>query len=169
MGAAVVDAEPAHVDAIARIYAHYVATSPATFEETAPGADEMRARFDDVRGRGFPYLVAVDDGRVLGYAYASLYRARSAYRHTCENSVYVDPDARGRGLGRTLMEALLPRAAACGFRQMVAVIGDSGNASSIALHRAIGFDSVGTLTAVGWKFGRWVDVVLMQRALPEAG
>lgn len=165
-GVVIVDAEARNIADIARIYAHYVATSAATFEETAPDEAEMRARFDAIRERGFCYLVALRGDAVVGYAYASLYRARSAYRYTCENSVYVDTRARRGGIGRALIDALIPRASASGFRQMIAVIGDSDNAASIALHRAAGFEPAGTLKSVGFKFDRWIDVVLMQRALP---
>jgi phosphinothricin acetyltransferase len=120
-----------------------------------------------VRARDLPYLVAEADGRVLGYAYAAPYRARPAYRHTLEDSVYVDRDSTGRGVGRMLLERLVTECAARGYRQLVAVIGDSANRPSIALHEACGFARVGLLPAVGFKLGRWVDSVLMQRALGD--
>jgi L-amino acid N-acyltransferase YncA len=162
----IVDAESEHIADIARIYAHAVATSSATFEEDVPDEAEMRSRFDAIRAQGFPYLVALRDATVVGYAYASLYRTRSAYRFTCEDSVYVDTAIRRAGIGRALLDALVQRAAQCGFRQMIAAIGDSDNAASVALHRAAGFEAVGTFRKVGFKFERWLDVVLMQRALP---
>lgn len=151
--------------AIAAIYAHHVRHGLASFEEEPPSVDELALRRRDVLAAGFPYLVAeVGDG-VAGYAYASLYRTRSAYRFTLEDSVYVAHDATGRGIGRALLGALLPACEATGARQMIAVIGDSANHASIGLHAAFGFTEVGVLRAVGFKFGRWVDSVLMQRAL----
>jgi phosphinothricin acetyltransferase len=153
------------VAAIARIYGHHVATGLASFELDPPSVREMRRRFDDIVGRGYPYIVAERDGRIAGYAYASAYRARPAYRFTVENSVYVDPEIKRTGVGRTLLEALVAECARRGFRQMIAVIGDSENADSIGLHAACGFTRIGTLPAIGWKFDRWVDSVLMQRPL----
>jgi phosphinothricin acetyltransferase len=125
----------------------------------------MRRRYAAIHAAGYPYLVAEDTDGVLGYAYASAYRSRPAYRYTVENSVYVDAAAVGRGVGRRLLTALIDECTRRGFRQMLAVIGDSGNAASIGLHRACGFTECGTLRSVGFKFGRWVDSVLMQRAL----
>lgn len=150
---------------IAAIYAHHVLHGLASFETEPPDEAEIARRLADVRARGLPYLVAEADGRVLGYAYAAPYRARPAYGHTVEDSVYVDRDCAGRGIGRRLLERLVADAAGCGCRQMIAVIGDSANRPSIALHEACGFARVGLLPAVGYKFGRWVDSVLMQRAL----
>jgi phosphinothricin acetyltransferase len=159
------DAEPRDAARIAAIYAHHVLTGLASFEVEPPDEAEIVRRLADVRARGLPYLVAEADGRVVGYAYASPYRARPAYRYTLEDSVYVDRDCAGRGVGRLLLERLVAECAACGCRQLVAVIGDSANRPSIALHEACGFARVGLLPAVGYKFGRWVDSVLMQRAL----
>ncbi|MEK9662183.1 MAG: GNAT family N-acetyltransferase [Alphaproteobacteria bacterium] len=150
------------------IYAHYVENSTATFEETAPGIGEMQRRLADTRARGLPYLVAEDDsGAILGFAYASPFRTRSAYRFTVEDSVYVAPDAQRSGIGRALLMALAEQCAAIGYRQMVAVIGGNANAASIALHIRCGFRQVGLMPAVGFKFGRWIDSVRMQRALGD--
>jgi phosphinothricin acetyltransferase len=151
--------------AIQAIYARHVLTGFASFEEVPPDLAEMARRRTDVTGRGLPHLVAEAEGRVLGYAYAGPYRARPAYRFTVEDSVYVAAEAAGRGLGRRLLAALIRDCEAAGARQMVAVIGDSGNAASIALHAAAGFREAGTLRSVGFKLGRWVDSVLMQRPL----
>ncbi|GAB5100254.1 GNAT family N-acetyltransferase [Caballeronia sp. LP006] len=159
------DAASGDFDAIARIYAHYVDHALATFEEVPPSPDEMRSRQAAIVAAGLPYLVAEIDGEVAGYAYASAYRARSAYRHTIEDSIYIAEGFHGRGLGYTLLSALIDRCEAGPWRQMVAVIGNSGNAASIALHTRLGFGHVGVLRDVGFKHGRWVDSVLMQRAL----
>ncbi len=153
------------LDSIQRIYAHHVETGFASFEEVAPDLAEMTRRFEVLTGGGFPYLVAEGGGAVLGYAYAGPYRPRSAYRFTLEDSVYVDPAATGRGVGRALLARLIEEARTKGFRQIVAVIGDSGNAASIGLHRAMGFADRGVLENVGLKKGRWLDSVLMQLAL----
>ena len=150
---------------IQAIYAHHVQRGLASFEEVAPGVEELRARREGVLALGLPYLVAELDGRIAGYSYATLYRARSAYRHTLENSVYVRDGFGGRGIGEALLRALIEGCERGPWRQMVAVIGDSANQPSIALHRKLGFRDVGTLEAVGFKFGRWVDSVLMQRPL----
>ncbi|MFB3819463.1 MAG: N-acetyltransferase family protein, partial [Candidatus Methylomirabilales bacterium] len=155
--------------AVQAIYAHHVLQGTASFEEEPPDLDEMRRRRAEVIGRGLPYLVAEVEGDVVGYCYASPYRSRSAYRFTLEDSVYVDHRYGGRGLGRALLSTLIPRCATGEWRQMVAVIGDSANAASIALHARLGFHHVGTLRAVGYKFGRWLDTVLMQRALGPGG
>lgn len=158
-------ARPADIPRIVEIYRPHVLAGLATFELDPPDAGEMARRLADVVSRGMPYLVAVADEVVAGYAYAATYRARPAYRHAVEDSIYLDEAYARRGIGRALLDALIDDCARRGFRQMIAVIGDSANASSIALHRACGFRSVGTLPAVGWKLGRWVDSVLMQRAL----
>jgi phosphinothricin acetyltransferase len=170
------EATPHDVPRIAAIYAHHVLHGLASFEIDPPDEATIARRFADVRARGLPYLAAEADGRVVGYAYAAPYRSRPAYRHTVEDSVYVDRAAAGRGIGRRLLEQLVAEATALGHRQMIAVIGDSGNRASIALHEACGFERVGLLPSVGFKLGRWVDSVLMQRplgaghaTLPSAG
>jgi L-amino acid N-acyltransferase YncA len=155
----------ADVPAIAAIYADAVAHGTGTFEIEAPTRDEMAQRRAAVLERGWPWLVAERDAQVLGYAYATDFRPRRAYRFCLEDSIYVDPRARGMGVGRALLAELLVRCEARGARQMLAVIGDSVNAGSIALHRAAGFRDCGRFDAAGWKFDRWLDVVLMQRAL----
>jgi L-amino acid N-acyltransferase YncA len=153
------------IAAIAAIYRHHVLHGLASFEEIPPEPDELACRRHEILARGLPYLVAEGSGRVLGYCYASPYRTRSAYRFTLEDSIYIDAAEVGRGIGRTLLSALLDRCTALGYRQMVAVIGGSDTRPSIRLHAALAFTHVGVLPAVGFKFGSWVDVVLMQRAL----
>jgi L-amino acid N-acyltransferase YncA len=160
-------ATPADIPSITRIYDQAVREGTASFEIAPPDEPEMRRRFESLRAGGYPYLVAEVAGAVAGYAYAGPYRARPAYRWTVENSVYVDVAAHRRGIGRALLARLITESAARGFRQMIAVIGDSANASSIELHRAAGFRMVGTFDNVGFKFGRWLDSVLMQRALGD--
>jgi phosphinothricin acetyltransferase len=155
----------ADIPAITAIYAHAVQHGTATFEIDPPSEGEIADRFRALGEAGFPYLVAEHGGEVRGYAYAGLYRTRFAYRCTLEDSIYVDPDCHGRGIGRALIDHLLSQATARGFRQMIAVIGDSEQVASIALHRAAGFRMVGSFAAVGFKFGRWLDTVLMQRPL----
>jgi L-amino acid N-acyltransferase YncA len=150
---------------VAAIYAHHVLHGAASFEEEPPALAEMTRRRADVLGRGLPYLVAEREGRVVGYSYATPYRARAAYRFTIENSVYVEHGLGGAGIGRALLAALIARCETGDWHQMVAVIGDSHNAASIGLHARLGFRPIGTLRAVGFKFGRWVDSVLMQREL----
>lgn len=150
---------------VLEIYTPYVLHGLATFEVEPPSLAEMVRRREAIVAAGLPYLVASLRERVVGYAYATGYRPRPAYRHTVENSVYVSRDIHGRGVGTALLTALLARCDAGPWRQMVAVIGDSANRGSIALHRRVGFTEVGTLRAVGFKHGRWVDTVLMQRAL----
>jgi L-amino acid N-acyltransferase YncA len=162
---AIRDATEADIPAIQQIYAHHVLTGTASFEEVAPTEQDMAARWQAARGLGLPYLVSIHDGDVVGYAYAAPYRPRPAYRHTLEDSVYVTSRHHRLGIGRALLGALIERCEAGPWRQMVAVIGDSGNASSIALHERFGFRHVGTLHHVGWKLGRWLDSVVMQRAL----
>ena len=151
--------------AIARIYAHHVLTGFGSFEEAPPDLAELDRRRRDVAARGLPYLVAEAGGAIVGFAYASPYRARSAYRYTLEDSVYVAEGATRRGNGRALLATLIEHCTALGFRQMVAVIGDNANAASIGLHQALGFVPAGRLAAIGFKRGRWIDSVLMQRAL----
>lgn len=164
-GVVVRDAADGDMADVQRIYAHHVLNGLATFEEMPPTVDEMRSRRDAVLAAGLPYLVAEVDGRVVGYAYATSYRPRPAYRHTIEDSVYVSEGLHGRGIGVALLQGLIARAEAGPWRQMLAVIGNSGNAGSIALHRRLGFRPAGTLTSVGFKLGQWVDTVLMQRPL----
>jgi phosphinothricin acetyltransferase len=147
------------------IYSHHVLRGTASFEEEPPSVDEMLRRRASALGRGLPYLVAEMDRRVVGYSYAMPYRSRRAYRFTLEDSVYVDHRLSRRGIGRELLSQLIAGCEAGEWRQMVAVIGDSGNTASIALHEHLGFRLVGTLRGVGYKFGRWIDTVLMQRAL----
>jgi len=161
------DAEEHDLPAIQAIYAHHVETGLGSFEEAAPGLSEMTRRYHAIRERGMPYLVAVLDGAVRGFAYVATYRPRSAYRHTVENSIYVAPEWHGKGIAAALLAALIERCTEAGYRQMVAVIGDSGNRPSVALHERLGFRQVGTLKSVGRKHGRWVDTVLMQRTLGE--
>lgn len=158
-------AKPTDIAAIQTIYAHHVQNGLGTFETTAPDESEMQARLAQITDAGFPYLVGEDNGRVLGYAYANQFRPRPAYRSTVEDSIYIAPDAVGHGIGKVLLAGLVERCAALGLRQMLALIGDSQNAASIGVHRACGFSYVGVLTSVGRKFDRWVDVVIMQRAL----
>jgi L-amino acid N-acyltransferase YncA len=155
-----------HVQAI---YAHHVLTGVASFEEIPPKVDEIRSRHERIVQGGYPFLVAVLDGSIAGYAYASEYRPRSGYRYTCESSVYVAPGTQRRGVGRALMLEVIALCERRGLREMLAVIGDSANEASIALHAALGFRHTGTFHRVGFKFGRWVDTVLMQRQLHPAG
>ena len=158
-------AEIGDVAAITAIYAYAVLHGTGTFEIDPPDENEMAARHAGVLAGGYPYLVATDGACVLGFAYAFAYHSRSAYRFTVEDSVYVGPDARGQGVGKALLSSLLERAVSAGFRQMIAVIGDSANIGSIRLHEAMGFRPAGQLVSTGWKSNRWLDVVLMQRAL----
>lgn len=157
----------ADLPAITAIYAHHVDHGTGTFELEAPSQADMALRRDDVLAKGLPWLVAESAGQVLGYAYANHFRPRRAYRFCLENSIYLHPQAQGRGVGRLLLAELLARCEAAGARQMLAVIGDSANGGSIGVHRALGFAHNGVLHAAGWKFGRWLDVVLMQRALGQ--
>ena len=157
--------EERDVAEITEIYRHHVLHGAASFELEPPDAAEMARRRRAVVDGGYPYLVAEQGGRVVGYAYASAYRPRPAYRNTVENSVYVAPGRERQGIGRVLLKTLLKACEERGFRQVVAVIGDSGHEASIGLHHALGFRMVGTLRSAGFKFGRWIDIVLMQRAL----
>jgi len=152
-------------EALAAVYGHHVMHGFGTFEEVPPSPAEMDQRRLAVDAHGLPYLVAEQDGRVLGYAYAAPFRPRAAYRYTVEDSIYVAPDAQGQGVGRALLAAVLDHCEKLGMRQVVAVIGDSENAGSIAVHRALGFEPAGVGKDVGFKHGRWVDVVWMQKAL----
>ena len=158
-------AQPRDLKAITAIYAEAVRHGTASFELDPPDLAEMTKRYEALRDSGHPYLVAELAGTVVGYAYAGPYRARPAYRFTVEDSIYLAPDAQGRGIGRALLDRLIVESEARGYRQMIAVIGDSAQTPSIALHAAAGFRMVGTFEAVGFKFDRWLDGVLMQRAL----
>jgi phosphinothricin acetyltransferase len=157
--------EPEDLPAIHSIDSHHVLPGLASFEEEPPPLEEMRRRFDDVRSRGLPYLAADFGGVLAGYGYCAPYRGRSAYRYSLEDSVYVRQGSEGRGVGGALLRALIERCEALGYRNLIAVIGDSANAASINLHASFGFLRVGTLRAAGFKFGRWVDSVLMQLPL----
>lgn len=159
----------ADLPSITEIYDEAVRHGTATFELIAPDLTEMRRRFQALIDGGFPYLVAALDGRVVGYAYAGPYRPRPAYRFTVENSVYLDPASHRRGIGLQLMLRLIRECEARGYRQMIAVIGDSANAGSIGLHGRAGFQMIGTHPNVGLKFGRWLDTVMMQRTLGDGG
>jgi phosphinothricin acetyltransferase len=158
----------ADLPAVQAIYAHHVLHGLASFEEEPPPLEEIRARWQKVLDLGLPYLAAELDGTVVGYSYASTYRPRPAYRFTVENSVYVRDGLAGRGVGRALLDELIVRCEAGPWRQMLAVIGNRGNEASIALHRSCGFRLIGVLKSVGHKHGRWVDTVLMQRALGQS-
>jgi len=160
-------ATAADLPSVTKIYEHAVLHGTATFELTPPDLAEMTQRFDALINGGFPYLVAELDGRVVGYAYAGPYRPRPAYRFTVENSVYLEPEIHRRGIGLRLMQRLIGDCEVRGFRQMIAVIGDSANVGSIGVHARCGFQMIGTHPDVGFKFGRWLDTVMMQRALGE--
>jgi len=153
------------VPAIAAIYAHHVLHGTGTFETAAPTEADMAARRADVLGKGLPYLVAEEAGRVLGFAYCQWFKPRPAYRFSAEDSIYLHPDAAGRGIGRQLLDALCAQAGERGIRKLIAVIGDSANAASIGVHRAAGFGPAGVITSCGWKFERWLDIVLMEKTL----
>src|SRR5947209_19039364 len=160
-------AAAADLPLISEIYEHAVRYGTATFELIPPDLDEMTRRFDVLMDGGYPYLVAALEGRVVGYAYAGPYRPRPAYRFTVENSVYLQPAIHRRGIGLKLLQRLIAECEARGYRQMIAVIGDSANAGSIGVHTRTGFRMIGTHPDVGLKFGRWLDTVMMQRALGE--
>ena len=153
------------IAAITAIYAHHVLHGTGTFEIDPPGAEDMAARRADVLAKGLPYLVAEEDGRVLGFAYCNWFKPRPAYRFSAEDSIYLAEAARGQGLGARLLAALCEAAEAAGVRKLIAVIGDSANAGSIGVHRGQGFTQVGVLKDCGWKFGQWRDVVLMEKSI----
>jgi len=153
------------IAAITAIYAHHVLHGTGTFETEPPPATDMAARRADVLAKGLPYLVAEQDGQVLGFAYCNWFKPRPAYRFSAEDSIYVAEAARGLGLGRQLLDALCTAAEAAGVRKLLAVIGDSANAGSIRVHQAAGFTHIGVMRSVGWKFGAWRDVVLMEKPL----
>ena len=160
------DATDVDLEACQRIYAHWVLHGTGSFELEPPDLAEMQRRHGEVAGRGLPWLVAIDaESNVLGFAYANWFRPRLAYRFTVETSIYVDPACAGQGLGRALLSDVLVRCENAGIRQAIAVIGDSENAGSIGVHAALGFVQTGIMHATGWKFDRWLDVVIMQRAL----
>jgi L-amino acid N-acyltransferase YncA len=158
---------PDDLEAIGTIYAHHVQTGVATFELTAPDQSEWQRRLRVIRADGLPFLTAVTDGRVAGYAYCSPWKVRPAYRYTVEDSIYVAPDAVGCGVGGLLLDALLTECAGAGVREVIAVIVDADGAASLALHRTRGFVDAGRLTAVGFKHGQWLDTLLLQRSLPR--
>ncbi len=164
-GARLRDARPADLPAVQAIYAHHVAHGLASFELTPPDLKTMTARFEETLALGLPYLVAELEGAVRGYGLAGPYHPRPGYRFTVEDTVYVAPGFEGRGLGGRLLGALIERCTALGYRRMVAVIGDSANLASIRLHEAAGFARAGLVPSVGFKFGRWLDIVLLQRPL----
>lgn len=155
------------IPAIQQIYEHAVLHGTGTFETDVPDRAEMARRRTEVLSRSLPYLVAERDGQVLGYAYANYFRPRLAYRYFVEDSIYLSPQVQGQGIGRLLLAELVARCEAAGARQMIAVIGDSQNLGSIGVHRSLGFEQNGLLKSAGWKFGRWLDVVLMQRQLGQ--
>jgi L-amino acid N-acyltransferase YncA len=161
-------ARDADLAAITAIYSHHVLHGSGTFETTPPTEADMAARRADVLAKGLPYLVAEDAGQVLGFAYCNWFKPRPAYRFSAEDSVYLAPASSGKGLGRALLAELAAQAERAGVRKLIAVIGDSANAGSIGVHRTLGFTHVGVLAACGWKFGRWLDVVLMEKALGAA-
>ncbi len=156
---------PSDLAAVTAIYAQQVLHGTGTFETDPPTLAEMTARRDDVLTKQLPFLVAEDAGEIIGFAYCNWFKARPAYRYSAEDSIYVLPQAQGRGLGRALLTELAARAEAAGVRKLIAVIGDSANLASIGLHRSVGFEPVGVLSSCGWKFDRWLDVVLMEKVL----
>jgi L-amino acid N-acyltransferase YncA len=158
-------AVPADLEAVTAIFAHYVTATVTTFEEVPPTAADWRRRLEDLAGRNLPFLVAEQDGTVRGFAYASPWRPKPAYRHTVEDTVYISPAHTGRGLGRALLGALLAGCEQAGTRQVIAVIADTGSDASAALHRRLGFTPAGCLHRVGYKHGRWIDTTLMEREL----
>jgi len=163
----ITEADKRHIAAIQQIYAYHVLHGTATFETEPPDAAEIAARLEKVRSAGLPWFVAVEDGQVRGYCYLSFYRERRAYRFTLEDSVYMDVNYQGRGIGKMLLSHAIAWAEARGFRQLVAVVGNSENRGSLALHSAAGFSITGTLRSVGFKHGRWLDTVILQRMLGQ--
>ena len=155
------------LDAITRIYAHHVLHGTGTFETTPPTRDEMAGRRADVLGKGLPWLVIEGDGQVMGYAYGNWFKPRPAYRYSVEDSIYMAPESAGKGLGKLLLTELLAQCERAGVRKVMAVIGDSANAGSIGVHKALGFEQVGVVQSCGWKFGRWLDIVLMQKSIGQ--
>lgn len=156
---------PEDIPAITAIYAHHVLNGTGTFETVPPTAEDMAARRADVLAKELPHLVAEEDGRILGFAYCNWFKPRPAYRYSAEDSIYMADGARGRGAGKQLLTELAKEAEAAGVRKLIAVIGDSANQGSVRVHEAIGFTHVGVLKSCGWKFGKWLDVVLMEKPL----
>lgn len=157
----------ADLPAITAIYAHHVLHGTGTFETTPPNQTDMTGRRADVLAKGLPWLVAEEEGQVLGFAYCQWFKPRPAYRFSAEDSIYLAPEAAGKGLGTLLLNDLIVRAQALGVRKLIAVIGDSANVGSVGVHRKAGFAQVGVLQSCGWKFGRWLDVVLMDKTLGD--
>jgi phosphinothricin acetyltransferase len=155
------------VPAITAIYGHHVLHGTGTFETTAPTEADMAGRRADVLSKGLPYLVAENDGRVIGFAYCQWFKPRPAYRFSAEDSIYMHPDAAGQRLGNKLLGELCKQAEAAGVRKLIAVIGDSENVRSIGVHRALGFTHAGVIRSCGWKFGKWLDIVLMEKSVGE--
>lgn len=153
------------IPAITAIYAHHVLHGTGTFEVDPPTQDDMTNRRADVLSKGLPYLVATEGDKLLGFAYCNWFKPRPAYRFSAEDSIYMAPDAQARGLGRALLAELMAQAELAGVRKLIAVIGDSANVGSVAVHRSVGFSHVGTLKSCGWKFDRWLDVVMMDKSL----
>jgi L-amino acid N-acyltransferase YncA len=157
--------QPEDLSAITAIYQHHVLHGTGTFEIEPPSLPDMTARREDVLSKGLPYLVIEENGQVQGFAYCNWFKPRPAYRFSAEDSIYLAPNASGKGWGRLLMAELCRAAEAAGIRKLIAVIGDSGNAGSIGVHSSVGFQSVGVVKACGWKFNRWLDIVMMEKAL----
>ena len=155
----------ADIPAITAIYAHHVLNSTGTFETEAPSEQDMSNRRADVLAKGLPYLVAVDQNDVVGFAYGNWFKPRPAYRYSVEDSIYLAPDQQGKGLGRALLAELIARCEAVGIRKVMAIVGDSANTGSVGVHVALGFEQVGKIQACGWKFGAWRDIVIMQKTL----
>ncbi len=155
----------ADIPTITAIYAHHVLHSTGTFETEAPSEQDITHRRADVLGKGLPYLVAVDDGLVVGFAYGNWFKPRPAYRYSVEDSIYLAPNQHGKGLGRALLAELMARCETAGIRKMMAIVGDSKNKASVGLHLALGFEQIGKIDACGWKFGAWRDIVIMQKSL----
>jgi phosphinothricin acetyltransferase len=158
----------ADIPAITRIYAHHVLHGTGTFETDPPTEADMATRRADVLSKGLPYLVAEHDCEVVGFAYGNWFKPRAAYRYSVEDSIYLAPGQQGKGLGRALLSEFLARCEAAGVRKVMAVIGDSANSGSVGLHRALGFQHVGVVKSCGWKFGRWLDIVLMDKTIGQA-